>query len=67
MLAQHVSHVYLRRASELVDEHAPEQASICARAAQAEVDDPETVVGDFCMCSDCMAYLTLARLRRTLP
>jgi hypothetical protein len=67
MLAQHVSHVYLRRASELVDEQEPEKASICARAAQAEVDDPETVIGEFCDCSACLAYLTSARLRRTLP
>lgn len=64
ILAQLVSHDYLRRASELVDEGDSDGASLMARAAQAEVDDPETVTGPFCKCPDCVAYMVMvARLR----
>jgi len=49
-----------------VDEQQPHAAAICARAAQAEVDDPETVVGEFCDCTACVAYLFAARLRRAI-
>jgi len=66
MMGQTVSHDYLRRASQLVDEQQPHAAAICARAAQAEVDDPETVVGEFCDCTACVAYLFAARLRRAI-